>query len=65
LPGDGGPEVEVNVVERAYLGEFWDYVVVPVGGTTRLKVVAPPLAVHEVGETAWLAIDPRQVTPIQ
>jgi iron(III) transport system ATP-binding protein len=54
----------VTVVERAYLGEFWDYVVVPVGGTMRLKVTTPPLAVHEVGETAWLGIDPRQITPI-
>jgi iron(III) transport system ATP-binding protein len=63
-PTNGGPGVEVKVVERAYLGEFWDYVVVPVGGTMRLKVTTPPLAVHEVGETAWLGIDPRQITPI-
>ena len=63
-PTNGGPNVEVKVVERAYLGEFWDYVVVPVGGTMRLKVTTPPLAVHEVGETAWLGIDPRQITPI-
>jgi iron(III) transport system ATP-binding protein len=61
---NGGPGAEVTVVERAYLGEFWDYVVVPVGGTVRLKVTTPPLAVHEVGETAWLGIDPRQITPI-
>ncbi len=61
---NGGPGVDVKVIERAYLGEFWDYVVVPVGGTMRLKVTTPPLAVHEVGETAWLGIDPRQITPI-
>ena len=61
---NGAPGVDVSIVERAYLGEFWDYVVVPVGGTMRLKVTTPPLAVHEVGETLWLAVDPRQITPI-
>jgi iron(III) transport system ATP-binding protein len=58
------PQVEVKVVERAYLGEFWDYVVVPVAGRTRLRVTTPPLEVYRTGETAWLQLDPEQMTPI-
>jgi iron(III) transport system ATP-binding protein len=46
------------------LGEFWDYLVTPATGSVRLKVTAPPLEVYEVGETAWLDLDPRQMTPI-
>ena len=58
------PQVEVKIVERAYLGEFWDYVVVPADGRTRLRVTAPPLDMYQTGETAWLELDPEQMTPI-
>jgi len=61
---DGRPQVAVTVIERAYLGEFWDYVVAPNGGKLRLKVIAPPLEVYAVGEAATLEIDPRQLAPI-
>jgi iron(III) transport system ATP-binding protein len=60
----GGPQVAVTVVERAYLGEFWDYLVAPAAGALRLKVTAPPLEVYAVGDTAVLAIDPAQMAPI-
>jgi ABC-type Fe3+/spermidine/putrescine transport system ATPase subunit len=63
-PTDGRPEVEVKIVERAYLGEFWDYVVVPVRGALRLRVTAPPLEVYRVGEAAWLDLDARQMAAI-
>jgi iron(III) transport system ATP-binding protein len=56
--------VEVRVIERAYLGEFWDYVVVPREGALRLKVTAPPLDVYRVGDAAWLEFDPRQMAAI-
>jgi iron(III) transport system ATP-binding protein len=59
-----GPQVAVTVVERAYLGEFWDYIVAPANGALRLKVTAPPLEVYAVGEPAVLAIDPAQMAPI-
>jgi len=59
-----GPQVPVTVVERAYLGEFWDYVVAPANGELRLKVTAPPLEIYAVGEAAVLAIDPAQMAPI-
>jgi len=59
-----GPQVEVKVIERAYLGEYWDYVVTPAHGSTRLRVTAPPLEVYGVGESAWLELDPSQMAPI-
>jgi len=59
-----GVRVPVTVVERAYLGEFWDYVVAPQTGALRLKVTAPPLEVYAVGEAAVLAIDAAQMAPI-
>jgi ABC-type Fe3+/spermidine/putrescine transport system ATPase subunit len=52
------------VAERAYLGEFWDYVVVPTGGAPRPKVTAAPLAIFEVGDAAWLEFDLQQMAPI-
>jgi iron(III) transport system ATP-binding protein len=58
------PQVAVTIAERAYLGEFWDYVVTLPDGAARLRVTAPPLEIYQVGESAWLAFDPKQMTPI-
>jgi iron(III) transport system ATP-binding protein len=59
---DGPPGVAVTIAERAYLGEFWDYVVA--ARELRLRVTTPPLEIFSVGESAWLTFDPRQMTPI-
>ena len=56
--------VEVSILERAYLGEHWDYIVAPREGTLRLKVAAPPLHQFEIGEAAWLDFDTRQMALI-
>jgi iron(III) transport system ATP-binding protein len=61
---NGGPHVAVSIAERAYLGEFWDYVVTPPGSAMKLRVTTPPLEIYQVGEQAWLAFDPKQMTPI-
>jgi ABC-type Fe3+/spermidine/putrescine transport system ATPase subunit len=61
---NGQPQAAVTIAERAYLGEFWDYVVAMPEGGTRLRVTTPPLEIHEVGASAWLAFDPKQMTPI-
>ena len=61
---NGQPQAAVTIAERAYLGEFWDYVVALPEGGTRLRVTTPPLEIHEVGASAWLAFDPKQMTPI-
>jgi len=61
---NGQPQAAVTIAERAYLGEFWDYVVTLPEGSARLRVTTPPLEIHEVGASAWLAFDPKQMTPI-
>jgi iron(III) transport system ATP-binding protein len=63
-PDSSAASVEVSVLERAYLGEHWDYVVAPREGTLRLKVAAPPLNEFEKGDTAWLDFDTRQIALI-
>jgi len=61
---NGWPQAPVTIAERAYLGEFWDYVVATRDAGLRLRVTAPPLDIFTVGENAWLSFDPRQMTSI-
>jgi ABC-type Fe3+/spermidine/putrescine transport system ATPase subunit len=61
---NGAPQVAVTIAERAYLGEFWDYMVAPPGGAPRLRITTSPLDIYQVGEQAWLTFDPKQMTPI-
>ena len=63
-PAESALAVAGEIVERAYLGESWDYVAVPVESGLRLKVSAPPVQIFEVGEKIWLEFDPRQMAPI-
>lgn len=64
-PGAGaGPTVEGTIVERAYLGETWDYVVAPAGASTQLRVASLPSEVHGVGDSIWLEFDPTQIVAI-
>jgi len=61
---NGAPQTAVTISERAYLGEFWDYVVTAPNSALRLRVTASPLDIYQTGESAWLAFDPKQMTPI-
>jgi ABC-type Fe3+/spermidine/putrescine transport system ATPase subunit len=61
---NGQPQVAVTIAERAYLGEFWDYVVAPPNSAMKLRVTTPPLEIFQTGESAWLTFDPKQMTPI-
>jgi iron(III) transport system ATP-binding protein len=61
---NGSAQTAVTITERAYLGEFWDYVVTPPNSTMKLRVTASPLDIYQVGESAWLTFDPKQMTPI-
>ncbi|WP_135467719.1 ABC transporter ATP-binding protein [Crenalkalicoccus roseus] len=65
-PPDDGDRVSVpaQVVECAYLGEHWDYVVVPQGSGTRLRVTAAPAQRHQPGEAVWVRFDPAQIVAI-
>ena len=53
-----------RIVERAYLGEYWDYVVQPDNSDVRLRAAAPPLDIHDIGTRIWAEIDPRRIAHI-
>jgi iron(III) transport system ATP-binding protein len=52
------------VVERAFLGEHWDYVVRPRDGAPTLRVTTSPMQDFPVGATAWLEFEPGQMALI-
>jgi iron(III) transport system ATP-binding protein len=56
--------VRGEIIERAYLGEYWDYVVRPKNSDLRLRAAAPPLDIHDVGTSVWVEIDPRRIAHI-
>jgi iron(III) transport system ATP-binding protein len=61
---DGCPAVGVIVLERAFLGEHWDYVVKPREGASPLRVTTSPMDDFPVGAAAWLEFEPRQMALI-
>jgi ABC-type Fe3+/spermidine/putrescine transport system ATPase subunit len=61
---DGACIVPGQLVERAFLGESWDYVVSPTGADLKLKISALPHEVFDVGTPVWLGFDPRQMAAI-
>ena len=65
-PSDRGRAwwVQGTVTERAFLGEYWDYVVTPTDTDARLRVSTPPLERHDIGATIWLELDPTLAAPI-
>jgi ABC-type Fe3+/spermidine/putrescine transport system ATPase subunit len=62
---DGCASVGVVVLERAFLGEHWDYVVKPREGALTLKVTTSPLDDFPIGAAAWLEFEPRQMASIE
>jgi iron(III) transport system ATP-binding protein len=58
---DGCPPVGVIVLERAFLGERWDYLVKPREGASSLRVTTSPMDDFPVGAAAWLEFEPRQM----
>jgi ABC-type Fe3+/spermidine/putrescine transport system ATPase subunit len=52
------------IEERAYLGEYWEYVVRAGGSDLRLRVSTPPTDSHAVGHPVWMEIDPARIAPI-
>ena len=61
---DGRTSIGVIVLERAFLGEHWDYVVKPHAGALTLKVTTSPMDDFPVGAAAWLEFEPRQMASI-
>jgi len=64
---NGGAErcvVEGKVVERAYLGEHWDYLIAPANSGLKLRVSTTPVSVYGVGQPVWVEFDPKQMAVI-
>src|SRR5262245_47469491 len=53
------------IVQRAYLGEYWDYVVRPEGSALTLRVTARPHEIFEVEAKVCLSLDPSQLALIE
>jgi ABC-type Fe3+/spermidine/putrescine transport system ATPase subunit len=53
-----------RVIERAFLGETWEYVVVPMDSGLLLKITTSPVRVFDIGEKVWLEFDPERMTLI-
>ena len=54
-----------RVIERAYLGEHWDYAVRVGTGAAQMRVHSPPALNLAVGAPVWVEIDPRMVALIK
>ncbi len=64
-PGGAGLSFEAEIVDRSYLGEYWDYQVRPQGGSKPLRVSTAPTAVFEVGSRVWLEIAPSAMVRVE
>jgi iron(III) transport system ATP-binding protein len=61
---DAGWWIDGVIVERAYLGEYWEYLVRPNNSGGRIRVTTEPLAIHEVSEAVWLCLDPTRAARV-
>jgi ABC-type Fe3+/spermidine/putrescine transport system ATPase subunit len=64
-PMSGGSVIPGRILQRAYLGEHWDYAVRPDDSALSLRVTARPHEVFEMGESVWLELDPRQMAHLR
>ena len=64
-PGTRAAVVPGQLVQRAYLGEHWDYTVRPAGTRLALRVTTRPHEVFVVDEKDWLVLDPSQMAALQ
>jgi len=56
--------VRGKIIERAYLGEYWEYGVQPEGSDQRIRVSTAPNVAHAVGDAVWLEIDPGRIARV-
>jgi ABC-type Fe3+/spermidine/putrescine transport system ATPase subunit len=47
-----------TIVHRAYLGEYWDYLVTPDGSGLQVRASTPPTVTFEAGDRVFMTIDP-------
>lgn len=61
----GRPGMASGTVEaRAYLGEYWDYVIRLQSSGLVVKVTSEPAEAHEVGKKVGLRIDPERIVVV-
>src|SRR3982075_3374088 len=53
-----------TIIEAAFFGEYWEYVVALAAGAQRLRVVCRPSETFDAGEEVLLNLDPRQMAPV-
>ena len=53
-----------TVLETAFFGEYWEYIVTLAAGAQRLRVVCRPSETFDAGQEVVLNIDPRQMAPV-
>ena len=65
-PADPGATwwVAGTIEERAYLGEYWEYVIRAGESDLRLRVSTPPTDMHAIDRPVWMEIDPSRIAPI-
>jgi len=56
--------VQRQIAERAWLGEYREYVVRVGKSDLLLRVSTAPTNVYDAGETVWLEIDPQRIARI-
>jgi iron(III) transport system ATP-binding protein len=64
-PDGGSLAVESEIAGRAYLGEYWDYQVRPLGAARPIRVSTGPTVVYDVGSRVWLEIDPASMVRVE
>jgi ABC-type Fe3+/spermidine/putrescine transport system ATPase subunit len=64
-PDGDGVILSGHIVERAFLGETWDYGFQSAASALKLRIMSPPLDVFAVGQQVWLEINPSHIIPIQ
>jgi len=62
--GPGACAAPGRIVQRAYLGEHWDYLVRLDGAEEPLRVTALPQQRFDTGAAVWVEIDPAHLVPI-
>jgi ABC-type Fe3+/spermidine/putrescine transport system ATPase subunit len=64
-PAGEGSSIEVAVIGRTYLGDCWDYTVLPAGAAGQaIKVNTNPSVLLDVGHRAWLVFDSRKLVAV-
>jgi ABC-type Fe3+/spermidine/putrescine transport system ATPase subunit len=64
-PAGEGSGIEVSVISRTYLGDCWDYTVMPADASGQaIKVNTNPSVLLEVGRRAWLSFDSRKLVAV-